>query len=618
MIIIFTLFQVGAFAKSEYISECQSKHKTQESAEQFKWLSLYLNTNNCFLQHTKLSNFKSLSEIILPFETINQNYRSSWLENFPYINGLSSTNEAFLSKYYYLDMFLAFKNVHIFKEFKNIIHIPFKKNYRYVEDSNICEILRLFPQIKQISTESSVLENEEADNCINSANIEVIISGNFLGFKRIPVAKIIGFEEYQGTFGDLIYFPYARYIGISEVLESQGNINTLSKKINITHLSLNIIGITNIESLSNLINLTNLTLFCTSFKAEEDNIESGCFKKQLTDISFLRKLYWLKQINLSSNAIEDLRPIENLIHLEKIELKYNIIKKIPKLSNLKKLKYLDLSYNLLESLKRIESLKELTYLDVSGNNIDVFPEILMLQNLIFLNISNNKFQGKMDNFQVPDALKVLDISGFRAYLQEDPYLNYNSLDFLKKGSAFSPDYYKMISLKSSLNGSTTPFISDGINFKKFKNLESIIMSNNDLRIFPNISSATKLKYIDLERNQIENFPTNIRHNGIKAIDLSVNNFQKLPNFSIFPNLTRIDLIKNSIKDFDNLITIKNNRFTLTVRDNQIEDLSPISISDFKRFEFELDGNPIKKDLPSCPFVKNSSITTFCNKYLEPK
>ena len=616
-------FSNMTFAKSGFITECQNNHKSEELEQHFKWISLLLKTDNCYLLHKKISNIKSLSQIIPSNENFGIDTKSSWTNNFPYLNGLINSEDLSSTEYRFIDTLTVSQNIDLYQEFLNIFHITYKTTYSFVKNYTVCEIIKKFPQVRQITIDPEVLNDYESDKCISIADIEIIISGKFTGFKKVkennqyPLSRIIGFEEYQDTFENLIFYPYVRYLGISEVLGSQGSINTLSQRLNITHFSMNINGIRNIESLANLINLTNLTIYCVSFLTETFTYESGCQGNQLTNISFLKKLSWLKQINLNSNFIEDLKPLEDLVYLEKIELGSNQIKMIPNLSKLKNLRYLDLSNNILGSLKNIEKITSLNYLDISENGLVAFTEIPLLKKLSFLNISNNFFQGKLDSFQVPDSLRVLDISGARVHPQENPIFNYMALDFLDKDQPFSINYYNMIRLKNNINDfPTTPFVSNGIDFAKFKNLEAIIMNNNNLTMFPNIAQAKKLKLIDLERNKIKNIPHSAQHPGIKVIDLSANEIDQFPDFSIFPKLHRIDLISNGISSFNNLSTSRNPKMWVAISNNRIENLAPISTDFFKDYEFELEGNPVKKESQSCPFVFNSTITGFCHTHLE--
>jgi internalin A len=81
------------------------------------------------------------------------------------------------------------------------------------------------------------------------------------------------------------------------------------------------------------------------------------FDNNITDISPLRNLVNLRELDLSENEISNLTPLENLVNLEKLNLCYNNIIDISPLENLINLKELDLVMNPASVSHQIDELR---------------------------------------------------------------------------------------------------------------------------------------------------------------------------------------------------------------------------------------------------------------------
>jgi len=112
---------------------------------------------------------------------------------------------------------------------------------------------------------------------------------------------------------------------------------------------------------------------------------------QLTDLSLLRQFPHLRIVNLASNYLETLEPLNSLEHLLSLEAPYNLISNLNSLSSRPylqvmdisfnklanwpilihpRLRYLNLNQNMLIEVKAIpEMVKNITVLELRGNNL---------------------------------------------------------------------------------------------------------------------------------------------------------------------------------------------------------------------------------------------------------
>lgn len=251
--------------------------------------------------------------------------------------------------------------------------------------------------------------------------------------------------------------------------------------------------------------------------------------------------------------------------IEAIDISFNEIPEIPPF--LSSLKFLDYSNNNLKVItedneKAILTYKELNELRISSNMIETIPSsfksITTLKTFI---LSNNKIK----EFNVPFSnLNLLDLScnlltDFKVYLKtlESLNLNFNLLSHID-------------------------FISES----NVSNLNELLLSGNDLTLFPD----------------------NIQLNSLTILNISFNKIQgNLPDFSkITPKLEILDFSYNEISTFPSSLptTIKlirgcHNKITeippldkytslesLVVEENQIQKISslPSSINDIS-FDF---------------------------------
>ena len=114
------------------------------------------------------------------------------------------------------------------------------------------------------------------------------------------------------------------------------------------------------------------------------------------EISWLRKIYWVRKLNLARNEFTSLPPEMGsyLKQCTKLDLQWNRIQEIPQcLLELPSINKLNLSHNDLIYIPDVpEWSASLSILDLSYNRLTILPNSAVAPNLKNLSISNNQFQ----------------------------------------------------------------------------------------------------------------------------------------------------------------------------------------------------------------------------------
>ncbi|XP_015176087.1 PREDICTED: leucine-rich repeat-containing protein 40-like [Polistes dominula] len=266
----------------------------------------------------------------------------------------------------------------------------------------------------------------------------------------------------------------------------------------------------------------------------------------------------LKILNLSCNSLTTIdAQIDNLNNLTELDLHSNLLQKLPKeIGNLTKMITLDLSHNKLEEIPtqfyrllelhnlnlKSNLLKELdtgitdlimlSHLDLSHNNLIELPiGIGYLVRLIFLDVSHNSLKNLPPDIMSMRALQKLIAS-------------YNELKELP-----------------SLN--------------ELRKVEIIMLQNNKLTIFPDLSGCVALKELHLSENNIVDI--NMLHleevRQLKVLILRNNNIKAIPEGIIqFINLEYLDLSNNNISLIPVCIGIMPNLKKFSIEENNIQNV----------------------------------------------
>ena len=163
-------------------------------------------------------------------------------------------------------------------------------------------------------------------------------------------------------------------IGLSLYEYSVKDISLLKDLTNLTQLNLSGNGLTDISALKNLKNLTQLHLW----------------NNQLTDISALKNLTNLTHLDLSHSQITDISALKGLTNLTQLNLGGNRLTNISALKGLTNLTQLNLGSNQLTDISALKGLTNLMQLDLWDNKITDISALKDLTNLTQLDLSGNR------------------------------------------------------------------------------------------------------------------------------------------------------------------------------------------------------------------------------------
>lgn len=606
--ILLSLLAFECHAKS-FLESCL-KPKTKVLTEHFTELKKQLHAKNCFSLKKKIAAFTSLAEIISPtftrFESAN---RKSWTQLFPYMYGLMDKERKNFETFTTHPLLFS-ENIDVFSEFPNIFHLTYSPEYDLAKHNTLCELLKKLPNIKQITTTTKELLKGSSDKCAFKKGVEVLIRDPFKGVEKRLESKIVGFEDFQDKFINLKNFPHLKYLKVSEYNESQGSINILSNKINLTHLSLNINDIQDIEFISKLSNLSFLSLYCQQ-SSWDDGPLKGCKNRELRDVEFIARLQWLEYLDLSLNRINNVSSIVKLQNLKQLRLSYNNLTTFPDIAAFKKLEELYLDGTHIESLEISKPHFNLKNLSLRGVPLKTQINFLNLPRLEFLDLAETQIFYKNANFILPKSLKILDVSGDGNRKPRDVQ---GSLSALLKTDVFKSNPKPLYELFNHV-----PYDSYSLDVPTFSNsysldlpdLEVFIASNNHLLVFPDISKLPNLKILKLEFNHIQQLPNELAHRQLTSIDLTGNKFHKFPNLEKLTQLGIIDLINNDIFDLENIAYLPR-PVRVGLAENKITRFPLFTGTEYQYSFFELDGNPLISGHADCPEDSiNDSVRKFC-------
>jgi len=202
---------------------------------------------------------------------------------------------------------------------------------------------------------------------------------------------------------------------------------------------------------------------------------------EISDITLLKELKNLTNLDLSNNKISDITPLKELKNLTELYLFDNKSIDITPLKELKNLTTLHLQSNQIRNITPLKELKNLTTLRLQSNQIRDITPLKELKNLTNLDLSNNK---------ISDITPLKELKNLT-----ELYLWHNQ-------------------------------ISDISPLKELKNLKSIYLPDNQIKIFPeelldlklDIGLKHGLEYnISLVNNPIEEPPLEIMSQGNEAI-----------------------------------------------------------------------------------------------------
>ncbi|KAJ9693998.1 hypothetical protein PVL29_009797 [Vitis rotundifolia] len=289
------------------------------------------------------------------------------------------------------------------------------------------------------------------------------------------------------------------------------------------------------DSIGNLKRLTTIELARCNFSGPIPNsmanltqlvyldLSENKFSGTLPSFSLSQNL---TQINLSHNNLGGRIPFhwEQYVNLTILDLRYNSLRGSlpPSLFSLPSLETIKLANNQFSGqfnifLKASSSI--LNILDLGSNNLEgpVPVSVFKLQGLSFLDLSSNKFNGTLElsRFQKLENLTNLSLS-------------YNNLSIIASGNDSIPS--------------------------KLPNFTALILASCKLRTLPDLSSQSRLIYLDLSENQIHG---------------------KMPNWIWkMGNLTHLNLSHNLLEDLQEPVSNLSLLSVLDLHSNQLHGQIP--------------------------------------------
>ena len=422
---------------------------------------------------------------------------------------------------------------------------------------------------------------EGIENCKNLTSI-TIIQGPHKDYSALkPLTNLEYFNKYGEENYDNIIDNLKFCKNLKKVILTKLNIKDMSRIAelsNLTSLTLKNNEIEKIEGLENMTNLSTLDLSSNKISKLQglenlNNLETLYLNgNEIIDITPLSKNQKLVILDLRDNTKIDANrenyKEERLEALNKIggilEKDGGVIKlDIDKLKLFNNYKQLDLSSQRLTTLEPLEGLTQLTKLDLSYNQLTLQDEksqniLKSMKNLIELNLAENNI-ANATSINSLSKLKKLHLLGKNNRINlveiEDIISNLDSLTISTE------------SLKSIVNCDVNK-------------ITKLNLPRSGLTEIPDLTKFVNLNQISLYRNpKIQNYNGILNLPNLKTLVLSQNDLHgKKLDFSKLKSLTRLDLSYNNLwsEDLDILNGLKNNKnLTIVLNDNSIIDTTEL-------------------------------------------
>lgn len=188
------------------------------------------------------------------------------------------------------------------------------------------------------------------------------------------------------------------------------DVSDLSEFKNLTKLSLNDNYLKDLTPLAELIKLEELYAWNDPFKSDEEKADEN-EKIQLSDMSFLKKLTKLREIDFTYTGITDIEWVKWLPNIEIMRVYCNAIQDISPIGFLKKLKqvfFFDcglsdvsvfkklpditgvaINMNMISDITPLEGCKNITYLDAHTNKITDISALTGMTKMRYLTLAEN-------------------------------------------------------------------------------------------------------------------------------------------------------------------------------------------------------------------------------------
>lgn len=243
----------------------------------------------------------------------------------------------------------------------------------------------------------------------------------------------------------------------------------------------------------------------------------------ILNIDGLQYFKSLEELDLYGNRISDITPIANITSLKKLNLgkNYNILTAgsskangldISSLKGLILLEELDLSDNMITNLEGIGALPALKKLVLKGNRISNISALSGCMSLTYVDLSYN-YGLNSDNSEqgVVDLSPLYSISTIETLIA-----GYNLIENVSGIEVMENLSY------IDLSGN---FISEVSHINKLKKLETVILHYNALVSIEGFRNNSTIKNLDVSQNLITHFDVILTMSALETLNWSQNNIQ---------------------------------------------------------------------------------------------
>ena len=317
------------------------------------------------------------------------------------------------------------------------------------------------------------------------------------------------------------------------------------------------------------------------------------------------------------------KPLEGLSEVEQEQIWLEVCTSIVKIFDTELIKeiktailnsnnVLDLSGKKLQSLpSEIGDLINLTELNLSNNSLaSLPPDIGRLTNLTILSLSNNKLTSLPAEIGNLEKLIELFINQNNLTRFPNSFGNLKSLrtlDLSKNNLSFLPDEIRRL-------GNITRLILDYNNLSKVDevidlvNLKCLKISNNKIKILPDLGCLIHLDEIFLDSNEIEDLSLFVR--GLEKAELyslQGNDIKIIPsNIGMMDRMKNLFLSNNRITQLPPAIGQAKNLTKLYLRNNKLKSI-PLELRLLSLEQLDLMGNPLPIKLENLEISKPNAI-----------
>ena len=340
----------------------------------------------------------------------------------------------------------------------------------------------------------------------------------------------------------------------------------------------------------------------------------------VTDISSLKGLKSLKDLEIGCNKLNNLKGIESLPKLEKINIYAGIFKSLDGLKDLPVLNNVVINCDKLNSLKGLEQAPNTTNLEICSKDLEDTSKIRSLTKLKTLNLQGCSSIQKLQGLEKLNFLEEIDVSGCSKLIslqgtpnpnvfgtvssysrKENPGLdvNFSNCSSLKDITAL-----KGISKIENLSFSGCPSITktEGLENIEIDDLSCHDCNINILQNLNNLKVKTLYLYLNKSVTSLEGLKvwesvTHLNINSNSSYDEKNENFKSLAGIDVFSNINFLGL--ENCKKIKNLIGIEKLKHLEKINLTGCSALKEVnSLSELPNLiELKMDGCTQVKPLP---------------------